>query len=305
MITLFEPKASDRFWEHSVVSIGTFDGVHLGHQALLCKCVEEASAEGWPSIAVTFDRNPLETLRPEHAPKRIQSLHQTLDSIADSGIDIAVVLHFDSELAQTSADNFFEQILVSGLGAQTMVVGHDFAFGKSRVGTPQWLADRIATHVVPPLMIDDVRVSSSAIREAVSLGDVASAANLLGKDFALSGTVAHGRKVGRTLGYPTANLIFDELSLTPADGVYAGTASIASGNYMAAIGIGMRPTVGGNIRTVEAFMIGYNGPDIYGRAMQLAFNSRIRDELKFEDLEALKTAMDEDVRIATEILRKT
>lgn len=303
MITLFEPKVSDKFWEHSVVSIGTFDGVHLGHQTLLSECVERASAAGLPAIAVTFDRNPLETLRPEHAPKRIQSLHQTLESIGQAGIDIAVVLHFNESLAQTSADCFFQQILVEGLGAQTMVVGEDFAFGKARMGTPNWLSERIETLVVPPLMIDGVKISSSAIREAVQSGDVASAANLLGKDFALSGTITHGRKVGRTIGYPTANLIFDELSLVPADGVYAGTASTATGKHMAAIGVGVRPTVGGLSRTVEAFLIDYNGPDIYGRAMELAFHARIRDELKFEDLDALKAAMDEDVRTAIEILR--
>lgn len=304
MIRLFQPDRNSRFWDEAVVSIGTFDGVHLGHQMLLNRCVLSAREHGLPAIALTFDRNPLEVIRPEAAPMRIQSLEQNLDAFERQGIDISCVLHFDSNLASTSADEFLDRILNQTLGAKRLIVGHDFAFGRGRQGTPEWLSAKLETEVLEPLMLDGSRVSSSAIRSAVSGGDVASAARLLGRDFCMSGIVVRGQRIGRTIGYPTANLAADARTCCPGDGVYAGRARIAGQTYQAAIGVGVRPTVDGKGRTVEAFLIDYSGEEFYGQSFQLEFVKKLRDEQRFEDLEELKVAMDEDVRQTKELIAK-
>ncbi|MEJ5170100.1 MAG: hypothetical protein WHU10_03850, partial [Fimbriimonadales bacterium] len=189
-------------WDGSVVCIGTFDGVHRGHQRVVCTAVEEARRRELPSIVVTFDRHPASTLAPERCPPSLGSVASKLRRLEELGVSAAVVLPFDRTLAERSAEDFLLDLLVGSLRAQAMVVGHDFAFGKGREGTPEWLARRIATTVVPPIVVEGQRVSSSTIRSLVLEGSVDHAAELLGRAYSLEGVVVAGEKLGRKLGYP-------------------------------------------------------------------------------------------------------
>ncbi len=202
---------------------------------------------------------------------------------------------FDHSLAETTAEQFLDGILLDRLKAVKVVVGHDFAMGKNRTGTPTWLSQRIQTEVVPPFEIGGVRVSSSAIRALVAAGDVASANRLLGRPFALEGIVVAGEKLGRTLGYPTLNLARAHPQAIPGDGVYAGVCRTQFGLFKAAISIGMRPTVGGKHRTIEAYLLDYPGLSLYGSSVELSFQERLRDELDLHTLDALKHQIEADV----------
>lgn len=279
-------------WTRSVVCIGTFDGVHLGHQAVIEQAVRQAQVSEVPCVLVTFDRHPAAILAPERCPKAVQGLGANLKEFERLGVSTAVVLAFDEELAATSAENFFHHILLERLKATAAVVGHDFAFGHDRVGTPFWLSGRIETTVVPPFLMHGERVSSSGVRQAIERGDVQQANQWLGRNFALEGTVVSGQKLGRELGFPTLNLAQTSPTILPFDGVYAGR----WGSYQAAISIGMRPAVKGTNRTIEAFLLDFAGPGLYGQSGRLEFTARLRDELPFPDLDALVVQMKRDVQ---------
>ncbi|HRF59877.1 MAG TPA: riboflavin biosynthesis protein RibF [Fimbriimonadaceae bacterium] len=281
-------------WSDAVVCIGTFDGVHLGHRAVIAAAVKQASEAEIPGIVVTFDRHPAATLAPERCPPSIASLEDSLREMEGLGVALAVALPFDRTLADTSAEHFLE-MLRETLHASRLVIGHDFAFGRGREGNAEWLCARMPTTVVPPFSLDGVRVSSSAIRQAVAEGRIEDAARLLGRPFAIDGIVVGGAKLGRTLGYPTLNLVRAIRQVTPADGIYAGWAETPIGGYLAAISIGFRPTVGGSQRTIEAYLLDYPGDSLYGKPVRLAFDRRLRDEVRFESLEALKDQMARDV----------
>lgn len=282
-------------WSDAVVCIGTFDGVHLGHRAVIAEAVARAAQAEVPGIVVTFDRHPAATLAPDRCPPAVASLEDSLREMAGLGIALAVALPFDRTLADTSAERFLETILRGSLHASRFVVGHDFAFGKGREGTAAWLADRAPTTVVAPFLLDGARVSSSAIRAAVAEGRVDEAARWLGRSFAIDGIVVGGEKLGRTLGYPTVNLVRAIRQVTPADGIYAGFAETPTGVYPAAISIGLRPTVGGAHRTIEAYLLDYAGGSLYGKPVRLTFEERLRDEIRFESIEALRDQMARDV----------
>jgi riboflavin kinase/FMN adenylyltransferase len=211
------------------------------------------------------------------------------------GVGMCVILKFDSELAAMTADHFLEDILRARLRAEHVVVGHDFAMGHDRVGNTRWLSERIDTTVVPPYEIDGRRVSSSAIRNAVISGDMPEAAQLLGRPFAMSGVVISGQKLGRKLGYPTANLARSREQVVPKYGVYAGYADTPLGRYRAAMSVGLRPTVDGKSRTIEAFLLDFPGDSIYGSGVEFHMVRRLRDEIAFAGLEELKTQMALDV----------
>lgn len=285
-------------WPHALVCIGTFDGVHLGHQAVIRRSIAKARALGVPCVLVTFDRHPAAILAPERAPLAIGSIEGNLAEFEALGVDIALVLPFTRDLANTSADDFLEVVLRGRVGAKSIVIGHDFAFGHDRVGTPSWLGERIETEVVPPFEVAGKRVSSSEIRNAVANGDVEHAAELLGRPFAISGVVVHGEKIGRQLGYPTANLARSFRQVMPANGIYSGDFTLAGRAYRAAVSVGVRPTFHGTTRTIEAFLIEYEGDEFYGRSATLTFVKRIRDEQRFESIELLKEQMARDVEVA-------
>jgi riboflavin kinase/FMN adenylyltransferase len=295
MIVRFGVEALGKDWPSSVVCIGTFDGVHPGHQKVIRTAVEIAERQEEPAVILTFDRHPMAVLAPDKCPPAVGTLDIDLAEFERLEVAATIVLQFDDRLASTLADHFFERILRARLRANQMVVGHDFAFGKNRQGTPDWLKERIETTVVPPFELEGQRVSSSDIRRAIQDGDIASANKLLGRSWTQEGIVVTGQKLGRTLGFPTINLALSSPQVVPKDGVYAGIAETTKGTFKVAIGIGLRPTIGEGPRTIEAHLIDYPGESLYGSAIRLRYHRRLRDEQKFDSLEALKEQMAKDV----------
>jgi riboflavin kinase/FMN adenylyltransferase len=282
-------------WEEAVVCIGTFDGVHLGHQKVIGQAVSLARSKNIPCILVTFDRHPAKTLRPDKCPQAISTLGQNLEVIKQCGIDITVILRFDKELAETTAQDFLDKILRQHLHVTTLVIGHDFAFGKGREGTGEWLSERIETVVVPAYELEGERVSSSGIRAALNNNDLSKARKWLGRNYALDGIVAHGEKVGRTLGFPTANLALLTDQIIPAVGIYGGIAITSYGNFRAAISVGYKPTFGEHALGIEAYLLDYPGESLYGHSLRLEFIEYIRGEVKYESVEQLTQQIQSDV----------
>ncbi|MDR3690542.1 MAG: bifunctional riboflavin kinase/FAD synthetase [Fimbriimonas sp.] len=289
-------------WKQSIACVGTFDGVHRGHQAVIGRAVEIAQMAELPCILVTFDRHPAAILAPARCPKALSGLQSNLHTFAVLGVSAAVVLPFDAELSRMSAERFLREILIGSIRATSIVIGHDFAMGNGREGNADWLGARIPTTVVPPFEVDGSRVSSSQIRSLVDEGDVETAAGLLGRRFALGGVVVGGAKLGRKLGYPTANLARSFDQAVPANGIYAAWAETAHGRYMASVSIGNRPTVGGGDRTIEAFLIDYPGDSLYGASLDVEFVKRLRDELNFATLEDLIHQIAADVVETRQVL---
>jgi len=302
----------------SVVAIGKFDGVHAGHRAILERAKVDAAAGDAQVVAVTFDRNPLATLRPEICPDDVTGLHQKLQLLDETGIDAVLVLRFDAEMAAQPAEEFIEEVLVTALGVQTVMVGRDFRFGRGGAGSPELLARLAPQHGYRVDVIDDVRaitserrVSSTWIREALSAGDVEAAARLLGRSHAVWGEVVHGLKRGRELGFPTANLSPEMEGFVPADGVYAGwLVDEAPGDglrrgirYPAAISVGTNPTFDDvPRRVVEAYVLDETDLDLYGHHVEIEFTHRVRGMVAFAGIEALKVQMADDVRRVRELL---
>ncbi len=284
----------------SVVALGVFDGVHLGHRAILETAVRHASA-GDTSVACTFDPHPAEVLQPDRAPRPITTLDERLALIAETGIALTVVLPFTAALAAVEPDTFVRDILVERLGAREIVVGFNHRFGRGArgdTGLLRELGERLHFHteVVPPTDVDGAPVSSSAIRSALQRGDVESAARMLGRPYFVSGEVVQGDARGRTLGFPTANIAAERAVLTPP-GVYACRLEIGSTLYPAVLNAGVRPTFGEKAFTLEAHVLDFSG-DLYGRSVRLEFVRHIRDERKFSGIEALKAQIAADVHAA-------
>lgn len=282
-------------WPKSVVCLGSFDGVHLGHQEVIRRAVEEARRRQCPCVLATFDRHPAAILRPDKCPPSVASLGTNLRAFESMGVDAAVVLAFTKELSQTPAQRFFEDVLVGALRATCIVVGHDFAFGHDRQGTTDWLRERIETLVVPPFLLDNQRVSSSTIRQDVLEGRIEEAARKLGRPFEIEGIVVEGDRLGRAIGYPTVNLARASGQAIPLDGVYSGSCSTPFGDYVAAISVGDRPTVNGVRRTIEAFLLDYPDRSLYGHSVVLRFRHRLRGQEKFGSLADLARQIAVDV----------
>lgn len=289
-------------WPRAVACVGTFDGVHLGHQAVIREAARQARETELPLVLVTFDRHPAAVLAPERCPQAIAPLEENLREFAALGVGVAVVLPFDAETAALSAEDFLGGTLQGALRAERVVVGHDFAMGRGREGTAEWLATRIPTTVVPPFEVNGVRISSSAIRRAVAEGDVEMAASLLGRSFALSGVIVGGQRLGRTLGYPTANLARTIDGVLPADGIYAAHFEAPHGRFPAALAIGTRPAAGGGPRSIEAYLMDYDGASLYGAACRVEVVARLREEWDFPSLDDLVVQMGKDVDDARKAL---
>jgi riboflavin kinase/FMN adenylyltransferase len=286
----------------SVVTIGVFDGVHRGHREILSAAVRRAQELGVPAVAITFDRHPQEALQPEKPPPYLTTLTTRLRLLLENGVQDVLVLRFDSELAALHPEQFLQAVLQNRLNARRIVVGRDFRFGYRRMGSVDYLREaqsRLGFEVetVPDVLYRGERISSSRIRQSLLEGEVQEASAMLGRAYVLEGVVARGQQLGRKLGYPTVNLNLHTPQLVPKDGIYAGkllhprTGSV----YAAAISVGMRPTVDGKNRTIEAYLLGFSG-SLYGEEVHLAFFHRLRDERKFESLHALKEQMDRDVQ---------
>lgn len=287
---LLEPE-----WASASVCVGLFDGVHAGHQALIRRTIQAGEQREHPSVILTFDRHPSAVLSPAKRPHSIGTLEQNVRCFREMGAGLAVILPFNQATAETEAETFLDEILVRRLRANHLVVGHDFALGRGRKGTAEWLSQRIETEIIHPVQHGGRRVSSTDIRALIGRGHVEEAAMLLTRPFALAGIVVGGQKLGRKLGWPTINLARAADQLVPSDGVYAGIARTPFGFFRAAISIGMRPAVNGSQRTIEAHLLDYPGDSLYGRPVELQFHVRLRAELDFPTLEALSEQVRRDI----------
>jgi riboflavin kinase/FMN adenylyltransferase len=270
------------------VAIGTFDGVHVGHQAV----IDDADT------VLTFDPHPLEILHPPAAPKLIMPFKVKRDVIEGLGVDELVVIPFDEDFAQIPATGFIEDVLIEKLGAKQVSVGENFRFGAKAQGDPPMLQTRseFETRVVPLVEVDGETVSSSRIRALVAAGEVEEALRCLGAPFMLEGPVVEGDKRGRELGFPTANLIPDDRLVIPGHGVYAAFAN----GHPSAVNIGVRPTFeSGRGVLIEAYLIDHE-EDLYGQNLRIAFVSRLRGERRFPTIEELVAQMHRDVEEARE-----
>jgi riboflavin kinase/FMN adenylyltransferase len=289
------------------VAIGNFDGVHLGHQALVRAAVEDARAADGTAMVLTFDPHPARVVAPERAPRTLLTIEQRAELLAELGIDVVAVLGFDQAVAALSPEEFASLVLVRGLGAKVVVVGERFRFGRGRAGDVALLA-RLGTesgfrvHALPVVLWDGQPVSSSRIREALALGDVVLATQLLGRPFFVDGHVVKGDGRGRQLGVPTANLETRNECL-PANGVYAAWARIAKQGepWPAVVNLGRRPTFEGKGGSLEAHLLGFDG-DLYGSLLRLAFVRRLRDERRFAGAAELVEQIRRDIEDARAIL---
>jgi riboflavin kinase/FMN adenylyltransferase len=294
-----------RPFERAVVTIGNFDGVHIGHQALFYEVIERAHAINGTSIAITFEPHPLRVLRRNASLPLITIFEQKIELIERTGIDVLISIPFTTDFAAISAQRFVEELLVRKIGMKTIVVGEDYAFGKGREGNIELLnalAPRLGFDVVVTGMIRTVngalgRISSTAIRELVQAGEMQQAGRMLGRHFQIRGTVVTGRdRGGKLLGFPTANLNRDD-ELCPKTGIYAVTVEIQGRLLQGVANIGYSPTFDDMQFTVEVHILDFN-ETIYGERIRINFIERIRDEKKFASLSALKAQIAADVESA-------
>ena len=298
--------------ERAVVTIGAYDGVHLGHQAVIRQVRHLAADLGARSAVVTFDHHPATVVRPESAPKLLTDDDQRLELLTATGLDATVIVHFDARQAQEAPQAFVERVLVGALGVQAIVVGEDFHFGRHREGNVAMLEDlgrRFDFEVVPLELVAredgvDEPVSSTAIRRALAGGNVALAATMLGRPFEARGPVVQGDQRGRLLGFPTANVEVPNRVCLPADGVYAGTYERPDGtSHPCAINLGRRPTFyeHADHSLLEAHLIDFEG-DLYGERAAVRFEHFLRSERKFDGIDALVAQLKHDVEHARQLL---
>lgn len=285
------------------LAIGNFDGVHLGHQSVLNQLKAKAQTLGVQTCVMTFEPHPREFFNPQQAPARLTSLREKLEQFEAAGIDRVQVCHFDVAFASMGAEDFIHNILHRSLDVRSVIVGDDFRFGAARQGTLQLLQQSGNTlgfqvGTVTPVMSGGMRVSSTAIREALATGRLAQAATLLGRPYSISGHVVHGDKVGRELGYPTANVQMHH-DKPPLTGIYAvKLAGVDAVPLPGVASLGVRPTVKADGKpTLEVHLFDFDR-DIYGQHVQVQFLEKIRDEKKFPDLDALKREIAADERAA-------
>ncbi|HVM07906.1 MAG TPA: bifunctional riboflavin kinase/FAD synthetase [Acidimicrobiales bacterium] len=311
MQVITDPSACPVFEGGTVVTIGVYDGVHLGHRALIGRVQTMAAELGAASAVVTFDRHPATVVRPESAPKLLTDLAQRLELLESTGVDTTLVIHFDEQRANETAEDFVHEILVGCLRARAVVVGHDFHFGHNRRGNVpmlQSMGAHLGFDVLGISLVgDEVEqeiVSSTRVRRLLLAGEVAQAADLLGRAHEVRGIVHDGDKRGRELGYPTANVGVPADILLPADGIYAGWFERPNGDVHAtAISLGRRPTFYEDAREslLEAYLLDFDG-DLYGEAVKVRFVARLRGEAKFDSIEALVEQMARDVDDARRLL---
>jgi len=283
-----------------VATIGNFDGIHLGHQAVIGQLAEEAAQLGLPSTLITFEPQPMEYFQPHRIPARLTRFREKVVALRRFAVDRVLSLAFNEQLASMTADEFIQRILVDGLGVRYLVVGDDFRFGKGREGdfhTLQRAGEQYGFKVVNmhTFTVDGERVSSTRIRQALQQANMAMSERLLGRDYRMSGRVVHGEKLGRELGYPTAN-IFLHRKASPLQGIFVVEVYGIEGEpWLGAASLGTRPTVDGKKVLLEVYLLDFDR-DIYGQHIQVSFLHKLRDEEKFDSLEALKAKIAEDVR---------
>ena len=294
-------------WTPCALTIGNFDGVHRGHQALLKKLVQTAKAQNLQSCVMTFEPHPIEYFAPEKAPTRILSLRDKLKALASVGIDQVLVVHFNQHFANLSPDEFVKTILVQGLQVKSILIGDDFHYGAKRAGNFSSLQaagkeNGFSVERMDTLLESNERISSSAIRKALEQGHLEQARQLLGRPYLLSGHVLHGQKLGRTLGFPTLNIsLANKLHRRKpaAEGIFIAQVHGLSDNPLPAVAsLGQRPTVDDSGRyLLEVHIFNFN-QSVYGKLVQIELIEKIRDEEKYNDLEALQNAIWQDALAA-------
>jgi len=289
------------------LAIGVFDGVHVGHQALMRGVAERAKTEGATPAAATFDPLPIEVLAPGAPPSALSDIDERAALLESAGAKAVVVLHFTREFAALTPAQFVERLAAAG-ELRRVCVGEDFQFGRDRAGDLATLRELcgkrgITVDVAPTVTVDGEVVSSTRIRNALLAGDIASASRLLGRSYTVTGVVEHGDKRGRALGFPTMNLDVPHNRLLPRDGIYAAWALVNGKRVMAASSLGVRPTFGGGARRLEAFLLDWSG-DAYGDRVRVEFAARLRDELRFANAADLAAQIAKDVEATRRALAR-
>ncbi|MEW9077797.1 bifunctional riboflavin kinase/FAD synthetase [Terrisporobacter glycolicus] len=291
--SLNEMKSFDK----SVVTIGKFDGIHKGHEVLIEKTVDYSKQEQLTSIVFTFKNSPISYFS-NIITREIITEVEKMNKLKLLGVDVVVDIPFNKDMAEISAEDFVKQILVDKLGAKKLIIGHDFAFARKREGTPPILKILgkkygFDVEVIEPVVINNIRVSSTHVKDLIYAGRVGEIKNYLGRNYTIEGTVIHAKQLGRTLGFPTANLRLQENLIIPKRGIYATKVYIGNEVYVGATNIGYNPTVDGEKMSVETNILEFD-KDIYGKTIKLEFLERIRDEKKFKDLNELKIQLKMD-----------
>ena len=285
--------------EQLTFTLGNFDGLHLGHRAVIAELVASSRARGGTSVAVTFDPHPLLVIHPDRAPRLLTPLSEKLDAMVDTGIDVALVVDFTRELASQDAGTFLSWLGV--VRGSHLVLGYDFQMGRERACDLSALSVMGAElgyglDVVPPVEHDGLPISSSRIRESVGRGDVQDAAAMLGRPYSVCGSVVEGNGIGRGLGSPTANLLLPTEKLLPGDGVYFVTTE-SLGGRPGVMYVGTRPTLDGGTRVAEVHVLDFEG-DLYGQEVRVGLRLRLRGDSRFRSLEELRQRIKEDVERA-------
>jgi riboflavin kinase/FMN adenylyltransferase len=276
------------------LTIGSFDGVHLGHLDVITHVIAAAKARDAQPALITFEPHPRCVLDPANCPQSITTLQEKLALLEAAGIEHAIVLRFDRELSALSPQEFVDR-LATVMELRSWVIGYDFAFGRGRTGSASWLRDHgHHVDVVPPFTIDGHDLHSSEVRRLVTAGEVDHANRLLGREYSMAGPVEAGERVGRQLGFPTANIGVEPNKLIPALGAYAGRARAPEGDFMAALSVGYRPTFGGTQLRVEAFLLDFEG-DLYQRRIELRFIRYLHPDIKFPNTDDLVRRLHQDV----------
>jgi len=292
---------------HSVVTIGTFDGVHIGHQTILKKIVAEAKANNGKSILTTFWPHPRFILRKDSDLKLLSTFEEKVRFVKDLGVDYILKIAFTPAFSELSARQFVDRILIEKTNTKRLYIGYDHHFGNNREGNIDFLKANASqfgfvVEEIPRQDIDSIGVSSTKIRNALLQGDVAFAKSLLGRNYSLQGIVVHGEKNGRKLGFPTANIeIPESYKLLPGDGAYAVRVMHQDKVFGGMLNIGFKPTLNGLTRTIEAHLFNFDG-DLYQQKLQVEFIKLLRTEIKFKSLEELKNQLQEDKSAALKIL---
>jgi riboflavin kinase/FMN adenylyltransferase len=289
----------------TALAVGSFDGLHLGHQALLDCLRRTADDEGLQPTLITFDPHPRCVLDPASCPPMITTLEERLELARQLGVEQAIVLEFNPALAALSAEDFMGRVQAS-MDLRLLVVGYDFALGRQRTGNVDWLRRHgeqagYRLEVVAPFRLEGQEVHSSEVRRRLILGEIEAANRLLGRQFSISGIVLPGDRIGREIGWPTVNLTVPAGKLVPARGIYAGWADTPRGEHMAAISIGYRPTFTAAELRVEAYLLDFDG-DLYQNRLALRFVSRLHDEIRFAGMEGLSEQIAQDVEATRGIL---
>jgi riboflavin kinase/FMN adenylyltransferase len=276
------------------LTIGSFDGVHLGHLDVIKHVIASAKALDAQPALLTFEPHPRCVLDPANCPQTITTLQERLALIEAAGIEHAIVLRFDRELASLSPQEFVDR-LATVMEPRSWVIGYDFAFGRGRTGSASWLREHgHHVEVVPPFKVDGHDLHSSEVRRLITTGELEHANRLLGREYSMAGPVEAGERVGRQLGFPTANIGVEPNKLIPALGAYAGRARAPEGDFVAALSVGYRPTFGGTQLRVEAFLLDFEG-DLYQKRLELRFVRYLHPDIKFPTTDDLVRQLQQDV----------